>query len=145
MTAAPSAARVVAIVTLPYLPAALLSKNGRDRAINVLHPSGKRFYKSARADAFRDLKHDAAMQLRNTLLGEEPRYPALVMHTTWYAIAPLPDDDNVAQRVAAVRDAAENVGLVANDRHIVTAVPTIIRVQHRHEQRVVIVFETKGD
>ena len=140
MADAMSEARLVAELRFERLPPSVLGKNGRDRVVNVVHPSGRRFYKSDRAEAFKALKTEAYYELRQQC-GTQPRqYDRLTMRIHWRQAGTVPDHDQVIARCSAVMDAAEAAGLVADDRDVSIATPVVERVAHKHEQECVVRF-----
>lgn len=139
---APDAVQVSRVaVTLPYLPPSVLGKNGRGWTRQGVSRSGRRYYASEFASEFARVKADAYRLLRNEL-GYDLTFPEgrWVMDVFWlYSATRHHDDDNVVAMVAPLRDAAQQVGLVANDAQIVTGYVTFQRVA-RGNERCAVVF-----
>lgn len=118
-------------VELP-LPPTELGKNGR-----VNHFKRHRL--------FQQHKGWARYAILEALDGYPVYWPCgVTMNVDWHFAGPQPDDDNVWGRVAAYRDAAQEAGLVVNDRQVTTGRVTFYRVP-RAQQRCVLTFWRADD
>lgn len=69
-------------------------------------------------------------------------WPAAVMHVEWqYHTGRPPDSDNVVARLAAVRDAFQDVGVVDDDRHIRIGRVTFTRIPRSDDPCAVVTLE----
>lgn len=129
---APDPSLVAKIVITP-LPPGTLGKNGRA-------------HWAARHAAYQALKQEAYLLLHQQRLAlgydAAPAYPALVMDIVWAQSGVIADDDQIVARCAAIRDAAETVGLVANDRDIRIGTVTPLPANTRASQACVVSFRT---
>lgn len=97
--------------------------------------------------AFDDQKQWAANCVKDdiaceTLATDTWPWPATFMHIDWqYNRGRPPDDDNAVARLAAVRDAFEDVGVVADDRHIRIGTVTFTKVSQKDDPVAIITLE----
>lgn len=100
---------MIAWLDIEPLPPITLSKNGRANWRRI-HEDFQTVLARARQQFANRANYNASLA-----------WPvhAAIMDVVWcQARGRRPDDDNVFARVAAVRDAAQHVGMVADDKHI---------------------------
>jgi hypothetical protein len=81
-----------------------------------------------------------ALDSAGIIVGEDAPWDGAIMHIDWLFAGTPPDDDNIVTRCAAARDAAEDIGLVTNDRFVTIGTVTTTRVK-RISQCVEMAFE----
>lgn len=129
----PATARAVTIGL--SLPVAILSKSRRGWISTGVSRSGKRYYASEFGEAFKQLKQDAYVLFREQV-GPEPPFDAestWVASVIWRQAGVLPDADNIIGRCAAILDAAQQAGVVANDKQIRWGTVAIERVPRKDQ------------
>ncbi len=119
-------------VILPH-PPRTLGKGNHDNWWDV-----RRDYDTCKGIAYYLLRD--AMERASIIVGEDAPWTGALMHIDWRFVGTPPDDDNIVTRCAAIRDAAEAIGLVTNDRFITIGTITTTRVK-RIDQCVEVAFE----
>lgn len=127
-------------VVLPLPPSVLGHHGGGWQQMGIRRSTGKPYVISGNRKAFAKVRDEAITALRQVSIGHGLQWPGAVMSVEWRFAGTAPDSDGAWTRVSAIRDAAQHVEIVTNDRHIEQGTLTFTRVK-KVEQCVVVRFK----
>ena len=126
-------------LVLPLPPSVLGHHGGGWQKMGYRRSTGKPYVISGNRKAFATVRDEAITALRQVSIGHGLQWPAAVMSVEWRFAGTAPDSDGIWTRVSAIRDAAQHVQIVTNDRYITQGTLTLVRVK-KVDQRVVLRF-----